>query len=155
MPRPYCRTDRPVSRRRRPLALVVDDLDAVRECIGLILWERLGVRTVGAASSEVALSLAQQRKFDVVTSDLTRAGMNGLEFLRVFNQAHPTVPVIIVSAALDEAKTRRARCLGAFGCLSKPFTCGGLVGLVRAAIASRRVCRTVLRLRRRTRFPPT
>jgi two-component system, NtrC family, nitrogen regulation response regulator GlnG len=111
-----------------------------------------GCRVVTAATSQEALALAQRRSFDVVTSDLSRCGMNGLEFLKVFKQAHPTVPVIIVSAVLNDATARRARRLRAFECLPKPFQLRELVALVREAITSRKVCRTVLWPRRRKRF---
>ena len=49
------------------------------------------------------------------------------------------------SAGYDEATARRAKWLRAFDCLPKPFACRGLVEVVRAAIASKKVCRTVLR----------
>lgn len=150
--RASCRVGRPLPRRRRPLALVVDDCDCVRVVIKVVLGEMAGVRVIGAETSEEALDLARRHKFDVVTSDLNRPGMNGLEFLRRFKQAHPTTPVLIISAALHEAVIRRARWFRAFGCLSKPFMCCELVELVQRAIASKKVCRTVRRARRSSRF---
>jgi DNA-binding NtrC family response regulator len=144
-PKPYCHSSRsPWSSRRRPLVLVVDDCECVRAAIKLVLREMAGCRVVTAATSEEALGLARRRRFDVVTSDLSRCGMNGLEFLKVFKQAHPTVPVIIVSAVLNDATACRAKWLGAFDCLPKPFQLRELVDLVQAAITSRKVCRTML-----------
>lgn len=114
--------------------------------IALFLREMAGVHTVGAATSEEALKLAQRRKFDVVLSDINRwPGMNGLDFLKVFKQSHPTVPVIIASGVLDEATARQARRLRAFDCLPKPFACYEIIRMVRSALASRRMCRTVSR----------
>jgi DNA-binding NtrC family response regulator len=144
-----------MSSRRRPLVLVVDDCESVRAAVKLALREMAGIHTVGAATSEEALKLARRRKFDVVLSDINRwPGMNGLAFLKVFKRAHPTLPVIIVSGVLDEATARRARRLRAFDCLPKPFEAWELLGVVRAAIASRRVCRTVLRSQKGRRFTP-
>jgi DNA-binding NtrC family response regulator len=130
----------------------VDDCQCVRAVLKVVLQEMAGIRTVGAATSEEALKLARRRKFDAVISDISRPNMNGLDFLKVFKHAHPTAPVIIVSGILDEATACRARWLRAFDCLAKPFDCRELVDVVRAAIASRRVCRTVLRSRRRARL---
>jgi two-component system, response regulator YesN len=134
-----------MSNRRRPMVLVVDDCDCVRDVVKMVLREMAEIHAVGAATSEEALKLAQGRNFDVVISDIVRPGMNGLEFLKVFKQYHPTVPVIIASGVLDEATARKAKWLRAFDCLPKPFLCCELVEAVRAAIASRKVCRTGLR----------
>ena len=133
---------------------MVDDCDRVRAAIKAILRERAGVRTIEATTSEEAIELARRHTFDVVTSDINRCGMDGLEFLQAFKQIHPTVPVIIASGDLDETKTRRAKWLRAFGCLPKPFTWCKLAELVKAAIAKRRVCPTLLRSQRRGRFSP-
>ena len=142
-----------MSSRRRPLVLAVDDCECVRAIFKVVLREMAGIHTVGAATSEDALRLAQRRKFDAVISDINRDGMDGLEFLRIFKQLRPTVPVIIASGALDEATARRARWLRAFDCLAKPFDCRALVALVRTAIASKRLCRTLL-LSSRSRHNP-
>ena len=134
---------------------MVDDCECVRAVFKLVLREMAGIQTVGAATSAEALKLARRRKFDVVLSDINRwPGMNGLAFLKAFKRAHPTVPVIIVSGVMNDATARRAKWLRAFKCLPKPFSCCELVEAVRAAIASRKVCRTVLRSRRRARFTP-
>ena len=71
--------------------------------------------------------------------------MDGLEFLRIFKRAHPTMPIIIASGALDTATARRAKWLRAFDCLPKPFACHEIITMVRSALAGRRVCRTELR----------
>ena len=142
-----------MSSRRRPLVLAVDDCECVRAIFKVVLREMAGIHTVGAATSEDALRLAQRRKFDAVISDINRDGMDGLEFLRIFKRLRPTVPVIIASGALDEATARRARWLRAFECLPKPFDCRKLVALVRTAIASKRVCRTGSRNSRSRHIP--
>ena len=111
-----------------------------------------GIHAVGAATSEQALKLAQHRHFDAVISDIVRPGMDGLTFLEVFKRAYPAVPVVIASGVLDEAIACRAKRLRAFDCLPKPFSCRELVDLVRAAIASKKVCRTLLRSCRSSRW---
>ena len=142
----HCRShQRPMSSRPRPLVLLVDDCELFRAMIKLVLRETAGIHAVGAATSEEALRLAQRRKFDAVLSDIVRPGLDGLAFLEAFKRAHPTVPVIIASGVLGVAIARRARWLRAFDCLPKPFGCDEIVTMVCSALASRRVCRTVLR----------
>ena len=149
-----CRSRRrPMSSRPRPLVLVVDDCASIRTVIKIVLREMAGIRTVGAATSEEALRLVQRRKFDVVLSDINRwPGMNGLDFLKVFQQSHAPVPVIIPSGSLDEAAARLVRWLRAFDCLPKPFACREIVAMVRSALASRRTCRTASRSCRSSRW---
>jgi DNA-binding NarL/FixJ family response regulator len=144
-PRTRCRSSpRPMSSRRCPLVLIVDDCECVRVVLKVVMREVAGIRSVGAATSEEALKLTRRRRFDAVISDIGRPGMDGLEFLKTFKQLRPTVPVIIASGVLDDATARRAKWLRAFDCLPKPFAFRELIAAVRAAIASRKVCRTVL-----------
>ena len=133
---------------------MIDDCECVRDVVRFLLRRTMVVRVMVAENSAEGLRLARRRKFDVVLSDINRwPGMNGLAFLRIFKHAHPTVPVIIVSGVMDNATARRAKWLRAFDCLAKPFDCRELVGMVRAAIASKRVCRTLL-LSSRSRHSP-
>ncbi len=111
-----------------------------------------GVRVIDAGTSEEALDPARWHKFDVVTSDINLPGSDGLEVLRRFKQTHPTTPVLIISAGSHDAAIGRARWVRAFGCLSKPFMCRELVELLRIAIASKKVCQTVVWSRRLSRF---
>ncbi len=62
----------------------------------------------------------------------------------------------VASGALEEATARQARWLRAFDRLPKLFLCPELVSLVRAAIASRKACRALLRSPSATRraLPP-
>ena len=153
-PKPCRSSQRPMTSRRGPLVLIVDDCACLRAVFKVVLREITGIHVIGAATSEEALKLARRRNCDVVISDIVRPGMDGLEFLRIFKQLRPTVPVIIASGALDDATARRARWLRAYDCLPKPFEFSELLGVVRAAIASRKVCRTELRSRNRARFTP-
>jgi DNA-binding NtrC family response regulator len=141
-----------MSSRPRPRVLVVDDCASIRFVIKFVLREMAGIHTVGAATSEEALRLAQQHKFDALISDIVRPGMDGLAFLEVFKRAHPTVPVVIASGTLDEATARYARRLRAYDCLPKPFDCHEIITMVRSALASRRTCRTALRSCRSSRW---
>jgi DNA-binding NtrC family response regulator len=133
-----------MSSRPRPLVLVVDDCECLRVVLKLVMRELAGIHAVVVATSEEALKLARWRRFDVVISDIVRPGMDGLEFLRTFKQLRPTVPVNIASGVLDDATARWAKWLRAFDCLRKPFAFWELMELVRAAIQSKRGCRTVV-----------
>ncbi len=138
-----------MSSRPRPTVLVVDDYAEMVDMLVFILRRLMRLRVVTAKDSLAGLRLARRRKFDLATTDIRRSGMNGLMFLRAFKHLQPATPVIVISGALDEVTARRARRLRAHDCLCKGFEVYELVEMVRAAIASRKVCRTVLRSWRR------
>ncbi len=124
-------------RHKMPTVLVVDDVPFLGEFLKPILRARARCRVVVAETSEKALRLAKHDEFDVVISDLSRPGMDGLQFLKAFKLAHPDTPVIIYSGALDSTRQRRAYRFGAFRCLSKPQMTDTILGLVREALEHR------------------
>src|SRR5258706_13684086 len=105
-----------------PLILVIDDNPEPRRSIRIILEHFFGANVIEAASSKEARELATQHDFDLVTSDLMRASMNGFKFLPVFKRLRPAVPVVIISTALNIGDAKeQVRTLGAFASLEKPF----------------------------------
>jgi DNA-binding NtrC family response regulator len=124
--------------RPRPRVLIVDDEAMIRESLSLILTQFGHWDTLGAATSEEALSTAQEHKLNLVTSDICRPGkLNGLEFLRVFNDRHPFIPVVIISGNSSEDINLRALRGGAFAFLPKPFTAGELLRTANASLFAR------------------
>ncbi|HEY7839536.1 MAG TPA: response regulator [Terriglobales bacterium] len=79
---------------------------------------------VEAADGAEALALAQQRRFDLVLTDINLPGMNGLELLRQLRQAAATstMPVVIITSQGGESHVLEALSLGAQGYIRKPFT---------------------------------
>ena len=123
---------------RCPLILTVDDMPEVRAAIRFIL-EKHHMQVIEAGSTEEALELAGRHQFDLVLSDINRGpSSSGLEFLKILSHDYPNVPAAIISASLDEKTTQKARALGAFACLPKPFTYHSFLSVVHAALASHR-----------------
>ena len=69
----------------------------------------------------------------LILSDINMPGMSGLEMLPKVKAERPNVPVIMITAYVDEATTKRASELGAAGLLPKPID----FGLLRAEIDQR------------------
>jgi DNA-binding NtrC family response regulator len=134
---PRARKRRKTPHRPRFLVLLVDDDPDLREMIKLALQEiHLGV--IEAGTSKAALVCARRRKFDLVISDVSRPGMNGLRFLTVFKKEHAHIPVIIASGDPKGSTEAKARQLGAFAFLAKPFTLDCLLKVVSQALGTRR-----------------
>ena len=82
-----------------------------------------------ASDGEEALTLARQRKLDLVLTDVNLTGRTGMELLRQMRQSEGDenkvlreVPVVIISSQAAEAQVLEALSLGAHGYIRKPFT---------------------------------
>jgi|RhiMetdeSRZDD1v2_1073273.scaffolds.fasta_scaffold18394_9 CheY-like chemotaxis protein len=111
------------------LILIVDDEDYIRSVIEEILRE-VGHDVVTVRSGEEAVRLCEGRRFDLVITDLSMPGMDGLELIHSLRSSHEQVPVLAVSGAFDGQFLKVATTLGAVGTLDKPFTPNGLLGAV-------------------------
>ncbi|MEO8431311.1 MAG: response regulator [Acidobacteriota bacterium] len=123
------------STRRRPLVLVVEDDDALRETLCEVLEDE-GLRAVGATNGLHALSLLENLpRPDLIILDLMMPVMNGWEFHeRLKSKEHlSTVPVLLLSAYVQrETHTGPQDVEGA---LQKPVSVDDLMGWVRRLIA--------------------
>lgn len=100
-------------------ALIVDDEPHVRAYLRTLLKE-LGIETCWEAGrGDEVLTLVAANNPGLLLLDLNLPGIGGLDVLRELADAHPEVPVVIVTAhtALDAAK--QAAELGAFGYVLK------------------------------------
>ncbi len=83
--------------------------------------EKTGVTVTVAANGAEAVSLVDQRRFDLVLMDLQMPVMDGFEATRRIRKAHRDLPVIALSAAVLEADRQKARRAGMNAHLAKPI----------------------------------
>lgn len=100
--------------------LLVDDEDHLQEVLGLLL-ELDGHKVSTAYSGEDALRLAKEKSFNLVITDLRMAGMNGLEVVKAFKKANPTMHVIMITGFPSPETEEEARRLGVDDYIAKPF----------------------------------
>jgi CheY-like chemotaxis protein len=98
--------------------LLVDDDPGVRYALTEVLRDR-GYRVVGVDSGAKALAMLDG--VDVVVTDLSMPGMDGLELVSQIAARAPALPVILLTAHGSESLVRIASSRGACSCLSKPF----------------------------------
>jgi chemosensory pili system protein ChpA (sensor histidine kinase/response regulator) len=118
----------------RPLVLVVDDSDAMRELLREVLESR-GHEVLTAGSSGRALTLMTQRVPDLVITDLMMPGMSGfsLRSLMLRRPELAPVPVIVLSAYW----ARPSETLDAVAVLTKPINLDRLIEAVDQGLASK------------------
>lgn len=113
--------------------LVVEDDKAmsVALCDGLATE---GFRVVCAADGEAGLTLATERKPDVVILDVMLPRLNGLDVCRKLRAAGNDVPIIMLTARGQEADRVLGLKLGADDYITKPFSFLELVARVEAVL---------------------
>ncbi len=112
--------------------LVVDDEDAIRDLLTLIL-EGEGYEVRLASNGEEALVAAERQPPDVILLDIKMPGMSGVEFAQRYNLAPgPRAPIVVVTAAREVEDTVADVDVCAF--LAKPFELQSLLEAVRACV---------------------
>lgn len=77
-------------------------------------------------------------KFDVIISDVSMPGKNGLEALKVIKSEAPTIPVLVLSIHPEELYAIRVLKAGASGYLTKESAPEELVKAVRMVMMGRK-----------------
>jgi len=86
-----------------------------------------------AADGAEALERLLGVSYDVLVSDVCMPRMDGIDLLRQVRRSRPNVPVVLVTAHLDERSYELAHTLGAARFLRKPVTMEQLARAVESA----------------------
>ena len=114
------------------VVLVVDDEPGILKLAQDYL-ERAGFRVLPASDGVEALATARTDKPDLVVLDLALPGMDGLDVCREIRRGSD-VPIIMLTARVDEADRLIGLELGADDYILKPFSPRELVARVRAVL---------------------
>ena len=114
------------------LILVVDDEPKIVKLARDYL-ERSGFGVITAAKGQEALSLTRQERPDLVVLDLNLPGMDGLDVCRKLRQ-ESSVPIIMLTARVEEIDRLIGLELGADDYITKPFSPRELVARVKAVL---------------------
>src|SRR5438270_7019081 len=101
--------------------LVVDDDAPLRELIVAALVES-GYSVRAAASAEKAVIALHTARFDLVLSDVSMPGMDGIAFSSMISHTHPELPVVLITGISDVDVARQALQRGATDFVTKPFS---------------------------------
>ncbi|HZP49353.1 MAG TPA: response regulator transcription factor [Vicinamibacterales bacterium] len=110
--------------------LVAEDERRISDLVRDYL-ERAGYRVTTAATGREALAAARARRPDLVVLDLGLAEMDGMEVAKAL-RAESTVPIIMLTARVDEQDKLNGLETGADDYVTKPFSPSELVARVRA-----------------------
>jgi CheY-like chemotaxis protein len=126
---------KPIPRGAGQQILFVDDETALAG-LGKKILERLGYQVTMKTSALEAIALvrANPARFDLVITDLTMPGLDGVKFGRELLQIRPGLPVIITTGYSSVMTAGKARKLGFAGFLSKPSTARSLGEVVQRVL---------------------
>ena len=101
--------------------LVVDDDDSIRDVVSKMLC-RLGFKVSSADSAESGLALFLKNKFDLVITDFSMSGMDGIHLAYYIKEKSPSTQVILMTGHEKEVILSRIRDTAVDQALFKPFT---------------------------------
>ncbi len=119
-----------------PIALLVEDEPQIRRFVRMAL-EAEGWQVCEAESMKRGLIDTGTRKPNLVILDLGLPDGDGVDFIRDVRK-WSTVPIVVLSARVDEADKVTALDAGADDYLIKPFGVGELLARVRATLRRQR-----------------
>src|SRR5207237_2192894 len=92
--------------------LIADDDRALLRAYERALAQT-GYEVVTAPDGQTAIELFRNGQFDVIITDLTMPGMNGIELLRAVRETDLAIPVVLITAGPSTDSAVQAVCDGA------------------------------------------
>jgi two-component system response regulator PilR (NtrC family) len=130
------------------LILIVDDESGIREMLGAVL-EADGHRVRSVDSARRGLEELSTGWFDLIVTDLSMPGMNGVEMLERISSTGAEIPSIVITAYGSKETAIEAMRLGAVNYVEKPFDVEEMKIHVRRALEQRQMAEENRQLRAR------
>lgn len=138
---------------RQPIVYVVDDDEAVRSALRLLL-KSVGLTATALPAAQQFLSTYDTAQPGCLVLDVRMPGMSGLELQQQLNLRGAVIPVIFITGHGDVPMAVEAMQQGAFDFLQKPFRDQDLIDRIQKALAKDKQNRAEIgeRSRNRERF---
>lgn len=119
--------------------MLVEDDNDIRTVAGMALEMVGGLKILACESGAQALEMIAAFAPQLVLLDVMMPGMNGPEVLQALRQRADTamIPVIFLTAKVQQDEIAKLRALGALDVIAKPFDPMTLAATVRALWAAR------------------
>jgi two-component system response regulator HydG len=121
---------------KRTRVLLVDDESGILESLQ-ILFKGEGYEVETAQSGNAALTTLEEKRPDIVVSDIRMPGVSGLDLLAKVREKDPEIAVILMTAQASLQSAMRAVNEGAYYYLQKPFSNDELLAICRRAAEAR------------------
>jgi two-component system, NarL family, invasion response regulator UvrY len=119
--------------------IIADDHRIVRRGIKEIIQDEFPTAVIEEASdSESLINKILNQNFDLVITDISMPGRNGLEALQQIRQLRPSLPVIVLTIHPESQYAIRAYKNGAKGYLNKETAPDELVSAIKHVLAGKK-----------------
>jgi two-component system, LuxR family, response regulator FixJ len=135
---------------RSPVVFIVDDDEAVRNSLRLLL-KSVGLAASALPSAQEFLDMYKPAQPGCLVLDVRMPRMSGLELQELLNREGAVIPVIFITGHGDIPMAVEAMQAGAFDFLQKPFRDQQLIDCIQRALEKDRASRTELNERSRIR----
>jgi DNA-binding NarL/FixJ family response regulator len=116
--------------------LLVDDHPIVRHGLGLLIEQEDDLTICGETESAVeTLDCIDEVSPDIVLVDISLRGSNGLELTKALKEAHPEVPVLVLSMHDESLYAERALRSGARGYVMKQESADTVLDAIRTVLS--------------------
>lgn len=116
--------------------LIVDDEPLIREILEFEI-QNLGGTTTLAENGVIAFELIQKNKFDVVISDVTMPGGDGIKLAELISKLSEPKPVVFLCSGFGDNTVEKAKELGVSEIFAKPFDREYMAKAIQKAIATK------------------
>ncbi len=124
---------------QRSRILIVDDDPLVQDVLSAIFSHSGLYETEIAGDGLAGISKVRDRDFDMVFTDLTMPGINGIDFLREAVKLKPSMPVVVITghSTIDHAISAMRE--GAKDFITKPFNVSTITSVADRIIGEKRL----------------
>jgi len=114
--------------------LIVDDEKNMCRSLEILLSGEGNYKVSSVNNAQDALKFIEKNDLDLVITDLTMPGMNGMELLKEVKRNYPSIQVIMMTAYSTVQSAIEALKIGAYDYLMKPFGDDDLLKAVKKAM---------------------
>ncbi len=115
--------------------MIIDDDEDVLTTLRVLLKSEGHTVIPMTDGLEAMEHLRSLERIDLLLVDLRMAPVDGMELIRVARETRPDMPVVVVSAYLDDNTIKRIQEMGCKGYIHKPFTAEKVVEQVQSILA--------------------
>jgi two-component system cell cycle response regulator DivK len=119
-----------------PIILIVEDNPPNMRLV-VFLVESVGHSVLTATDAESALTLAREKRPDLILMDIQLPGIDGLEAISLLKKDEATrkIPVIAITALAMKGDEERIRAAGCDGYIAKPMAYKDLLASIASQLA--------------------
>lgn len=101
-------------------------------------FQKAGYEVETFTDSASALARIEEKRFDVVITDLKMEGIDGMRFLARVKEVAPDTGIIVITGFATSETAKESFRKGAFDFVAKPFKLGDIIDAVRRFEESRK-----------------